>query len=65
MILADEIERLVDPVGLIVIVDAQHYCMKWRGVREPNTSMVTSVVRGEFRDKPHMKAEFLQLIGLK
>jgi GTP cyclohydrolase I len=65
MILADEIEQLVKPLGLIVIVDAQHYCMKWRGVREPETSMVTSVVRGEFRDKPHMKAEFLQLIGLK
>jgi GTP cyclohydrolase I len=65
MILADEIERLVKPVGLIVIVKAQHYCMKWRGVREPETSMVTSVVRGEFRDKPHMKAEFLQLIELE
>ena len=65
MILADEIEKLVKPQGLIVIVDAQHYCMKWRGVREPQTSMVTSVVRGEFRDKPHLKAEFLQLIGLR
>lgn len=65
MILADQIENLVKPQGLIVIVDAQHYCMKWRGVREPETSMVTSVVRGEFRDKPHLKAEFLQLIGLQ
>jgi GTP cyclohydrolase IA len=65
MILADEIERLVKPKGLIVIVKAQHYCMKWRGVREPETNMVTSVVRGEFRDKPHMKAEFLQLIDLR
>lgn len=65
MILADEIERLVNPAGLIVIVKAQHYCMKWRGVKEPDTSMVTSVVRGEFRDKPHMKSEFLQLIGLQ
>lgn len=65
MILADEIERLVKPEGLIVIVKAQHYCMKWRGVREPETNMVTSVVRGEFRDKPHMKAEFLQLIDLR
>jgi GTP cyclohydrolase I len=64
MILADEIERLVKPVGLVVIVKAQHYCMKWRGVREPETSMVTSVVRGEFRDKPHMKDEFLKLIEL-
>lgn len=63
MILADEIERLVDPAGLIVIVDAQHYCMKWRGVKEPHTTMVTSVVRGEFRSKPHMKTEFLQLIS--
>lgn len=62
MILADEIERLVKPKGLIVVVDAQHYCMKWRGVKEPETSMNTSVVRGEFRDKPHMKAEFLELI---
>lgn len=64
IILADEIERLVQPLGIIVIVDAQHYCMKWRGVKEPNTSMVTSVVRGEFRDNPHMKAEFMQLVGL-
>jgi GTP cyclohydrolase I len=64
MILADEIERLVAPVGLVVIVKAQHYCMKWRGVREPDTNMVTSVVRGEFRDKPHMKDEFLSLIQL-
>lgn len=64
MILADEIERLVQPLGIIVIVDAQHYCMKWRGVKEPETSMVTSVVRGEFRDNPHMKAEFMQLVGL-
>ena len=62
MILADEIERLVKPKGLIVVVDAQHYCMKWRGVKEPDTSMITSVVCGEFRDQPHMKAEFLELI---
>lgn len=65
MILANEIERLVNPAGVIVIVQAQHYCMKWRGVREPETKMVTSVVRGEFRDDPHMKSEFLQLIGLQ
>ena len=64
VILADEIERLVKPKGLIVIVKADHYCMKWRGVREPDCSMVTSVVRGEFRNKPHMKQEFLNLIGL-
>lgn len=64
MILADEIEKLVKPEGLIVIVKADHYCMKWRGVREPDCSMTTSVVRGSFRNKPHQKQEFLNLIGL-
>jgi GTP cyclohydrolase IA len=65
IILSDEIERLVAPKGLIVIVQAQHYCMKWRGVKEPETKMTTSVVRGVFREQPQMKAEFLQLIGMK
>mmetsp|Transcript_36142 Transcript_36142/g.95038 ORF Transcript_36142/g.95038 Transcript_36142/m.95038 type:complete len:259 (-) Transcript_36142:65-841(-) len=65
IILADEIERLVAPRGLIVIVQAQHYCMKWRGVKEPETQMTTSVVRGIFREQPQMKSEFLSLIGLK
>ena len=40
MILADEIEKLCEPKGLGIIVKAQHYCMKWRGVKEPNTSML-------------------------
>ena len=61
---ADEIERLVSPKGLIVVVQAQHYCMKWRGVREPDTMMTNSVVRGVFREQPQMKAEFLNLIGM-
>ena len=37
MILADEIEKLCEPQGLGIIVKAQHYCMKWRGVKEPQT----------------------------
>ena len=52
MILADEIERLCAPQGLGIIIKAQHYCMKWRGVKEPQTSMVNSVVRGDFRHDP-------------
>ena len=64
MILADEIEKFIKPKGLIVIVKADHYCMKWRGVKEPDCQMATSVVRGEFRDKPHMKQEFMNLVGL-
>jgi GTP cyclohydrolase I len=62
MILADEIERLCKPQGLGIIIKAQHYCMKWRGVKEPQTSMVNSVVRGDFRHDPSLKQEFFELI---
>ena len=62
MILADEIERLCAPQGLGIIIKAQHYCMKWRGVKEPQTSMVNSVVRGDFRYDPSLKQEFFELV---
>jgi len=62
MILADEIERLCEPQGLAILVKAQHYCMKWRWVKEPQTSMVNSVVRGDFRHDPSLKAEFFELV---
>ena len=62
MILADEIERLCEPQGLAILVKAQHYCMKWRGVKEPQTSMVNSVVRGDFRHDASLKAEFFELV---
>jgi GTP cyclohydrolase I len=62
IILADEIERLCAPQGLAILVKAQHYCMKWRGVKEPQTSMVNSVVRGDFRHDPSLKQEFFELV---
>jgi len=62
MILADEIEKLCEPKGLGIVVKAEHYCMKWRGVKEPNTSMINSVVRGDFRHDPSLKQEFFELI---
>jgi len=62
LILADEIERLCEPEGLAILVKAQHYCMKWRGVKEPQTTMVNSVVRGDFRSDPNLKAEFFELV---
>ena len=62
MILADEIEKLCEPKVLGIIVKAQHYCMKWRGVKEPNTSMINSVVRGDFRHDLSLKQEFFELV---
>jgi len=62
MILADEIERLCEPQGLGIIVKADHYCMKLRGVKESHCSMVNSVVRGDFRHDPSLKQEFFELV---
>ncbi len=62
MILADEIERLCEPKGLAILVKAQHYCMKWRGVKEPETSMINSIVRGDFRHDASLKQEFFELV---
>jgi GTP cyclohydrolase I len=62
IILADEIEELCKPQGLAILLKAQHYCMKWRGVKEPQTSMVNSVVRGDFRKDPSLKQEFFELV---
>ena len=62
MILADEIERLCEPKGLAILFKAKHFCMRWRGVKEPNTSMINSIVRGDFRHDPSLKQEFFELV---
>jgi GTP cyclohydrolase I len=59
---ADLIEQLINPKGLAIVVRAQHQCMTWRGVRETDTSMTTSVMRGVFLTNPAARSEFLKLI---
>jgi GTP cyclohydrolase I len=60
--LADIIDKLITPRGLAVVIEAKHLCMTWRGVKESETVMTSSVMRGVFRDKPEARAEFLRLI---
>lgn len=60
--LADYIEKLIQPKALAVVVKASHLCMTWRGVRESDTSMTTSVMRGAFMDNPAARAEFFSII---
>lgn len=62
VMVADIIERLIKPKGLALVIKAQHMCMTWRGVKEPDTKMVNSIVRGAFREDPHIKKEFFDLI---
>ena len=60
--LADLIEQLIQPKGLAVVIEATHNCMTWRGVRESETRMTSSVMRGCFRDEPEARSEFFRLI---
>ncbi len=56
--IADAIERVIDPVGVAVMIEAEHLCMTMRGVKKPGSRMVTTVTRGAFRDNPATRQEF-------
>ena len=60
--LADLIMAKTRPDGLAVVMEASHFCMSWRGVREMDSKMVNSVMRGEFLTNPTLRREFLSLI---
>jgi len=57
--IADELESLLKPQGVAVIVKARHMCLEWRGVCEHETMMTTSVMRGAFRCNSHLRTELL------
>lgn len=59
--IADTLEKALDPRGVIVIIEAEHYCMTMRGVRKPGSMTVTSAVRGAMRDDPRTRAEAMAL----
>lgn len=50
------------PRGVMVVVEATHYCMVMRGVKKSNSKMITSAVSGLFLDEPHTKEEFFNLL---
>lgn len=59
--LADELEKDLEASGIAIVMKAEHFCMRWRGVKD-NSVMVNSVMRGVFAQNPNAKAEFLELI---
>jgi GTP cyclohydrolase IA len=60
--IADTLVKGLDPLGAIVVVEAEHLCMTMRGVRKPGAMTVTSAVRGIMRDDPATRAEVMSLI---
>jgi GTP cyclohydrolase I len=60
--IADTIVKVLEPRGVLVVVEAEHLCMSMRGVRKPGTLTITSAVRGLFRDDPRTRAEAMEFV---
>ena len=60
--IAEAVEKAIDPAGVAVTIEAEHLCMKMRGVEKQNSVMKTSVMLGSFRDIQATRMEYLQLI---
>jgi len=60
--IADAIQQVTNAAGVAVVIEAKHMCMMMRGVEKQNSSMVTSVMLGEFRENAATRSEFLSLI---
>lgn len=60
--IADAIETHLEPRGVAVMIEAEHFCIRMRGVGKQNSVMVTSDLRGAFRDEPAAREEFFHLV---
>ena len=60
--LADLIQEKTCPDGLALVMEATHFCMAWRGVKDMDSRMINSVMRGSFLKDPILRREFLALI---
>jgi GTP cyclohydrolase I len=63
MQLADLLQDKMQPDGLAVVMQADHYCMQWRGVKDMDSKMTNSVMRGSFLKDPNLRREFLSLLN--
>ena len=63
VMLADALERRIRPDGLAVVMQASHFCMHWRGVKDDGAMMRNSVMRGAFLKDATLRREFLSLLG--
>jgi len=65
VMLADELQARVKPDGLAIVMEADHFCMHWRGVKDDESMMTNSVMRGAFLKDANLRREFLSLLAKK
>ena len=63
--LAAELQERVKPDGLAIVMEADHFCMHWRGVKDDESAMTNSVMRGAFLKDANLRREFLSLLSKK
>ena len=63
--LAEELQERVKPDGLAIVMEADHFCMHWRGVKDEESMMTNSVMRGAFLKNTSLRREFLSLLARK
>ncbi|MGH9169118.1 MAG: GTP cyclohydrolase I, partial [Acidimicrobiia bacterium] len=61
--IADTLMEALDPLGALVVMEAEHLCMTMRGVRKPGAITVTSAVRGRLAEDPGLRAEAFSLVA--
>ena len=61
--IAEAINDTLSPIGVGVVIEAEHECMTTRGIQKPGVSMVSSCMLGSFREDPATRAEFMSMIG--
>lgn len=61
--IADAINDELDPLAVMVVIEARHMCMCGRGIRKGTSSTTTSAVRGQFKESAQLRNEFLSLIN--
>ena len=63
--IADLLEERLNPAGLAIVLESDHLCMQWRGIKEPEAKMVNSVMRGSFLKDAALRREFLALLSAR
>jgi GTP cyclohydrolase I (EC 3.5.4.16) len=63
--LANLLQEKIQPDGLAIVMEADHFCMQWRGVKDMDSKMTNSVMRGSFLKDPNLRREFLALVDAR
>jgi GTP cyclohydrolase I len=60
--IVDCIQRVLEPAGVAILVDAKHQCMTTRGIKKPDVATITTLFTGVFQEDPRLEARFLAMV---